>query len=374
MNKSDTRTIEVFRPGTFKPMNDAPITYSADDLRTIAANYDAADAPTPAVIGHPRTNHPAYGWAKGFRYDEEGGRLLADIGELEPHFADAVAQGRYKKVSLSFFRPDSSANPKPGTWYPRHIGFLGAAAPAVSGLKPVQFAERTDDFVEFGLSESSVASLFRRMRDFLISEFGQEKADAALPGYEIQWLTEDAIREEVGEGKVLPSFSDPVTPKPETPMPKTNPAADPAAAAREAELAAREAALAERERSITHDRNVSFAESLIGDGKLLPVHQERMVAVLDAIDGGTDTVSFADGKTAAPADELRAILKELPKTVPLGRSKPEGGIDDSPAFAAPERMDVSGDRLDLHRQALAYQRQNRDVSYAEAVKAVETGL
>ena len=29
----------------------------------------------------------------------------------------------------------------PGKWYLRHVGFLGAAAPAVKGLKPVEFAD-----------------------------------------------------------------------------------------------------------------------------------------------------------------------------------------------------------------------------------------
>ena len=370
MTRTDTRTIEVFRTGTFKPMNDAPISFSADDLRAIASSYDAAGAPTPAVVGHPRVADPAYGWAKSFRYDEGSGRLMADIGELEPQFADAVAQGRYKKVSLNFFRPDAPANPKPGTWYPRHIGFLGATAPAVSGLKPVSFSEDDTGTVEFSLSVRPVTSLLRSLRDLLIEKFSLEDADRALPDYEIRWL-DDLTHEPEPAPVSSPAFSEPVI-QPENTMPNPNPATDPAAVAREADLAARETALIERERTIVHDRNVSFADALISDGKLLPVQRERMVATLDAIESRSDSVSFADGKSGDPAQELRTILKELPKVVPLGRSQPDGGPDDGPAFAAPDNMGVSGDRLELHRRALAYQRQNNSISYADAVKAVES--
>ena len=132
--------IEVFRTGTFKPMAGDAISYGADDLAGIASGYDPDGSPAPIVIGHPATDAPAYGWVSGFEYDETADRLFADIDDLDPAFEEAVKAGRYKKVSMSFHTPDAPNNPAPGQWYPKHIGFLGGAAPAVSGLQPVRRA------------------------------------------------------------------------------------------------------------------------------------------------------------------------------------------------------------------------------------------
>ena len=117
----DTTTsarIEVFRPGTFTPMEGDELTYSAADLRAIADAYDFDTAPAPIVVGHPSTDAPAYGWVSGFEFDAQAERLYANIELIDPAFSDAVKAVRYKKVSMSFFGPDNAANPQPGTWYP----------------------------------------------------------------------------------------------------------------------------------------------------------------------------------------------------------------------------------------------------------------
>ncbi len=150
-----TRTVEVFRPGTFTPMAGSPISFTEEDLKALAAGYDADAHPAPAVVGHPKTDDPAFAWARAFRWDDGRKRLLADLGEIEPAFGEAVAAGRYKRVSLSLFTPDAPHNPKPGQYYPKHIGFLGAAAPAVSGLKPVQFSADEAGVATFEFADAS---------------------------------------------------------------------------------------------------------------------------------------------------------------------------------------------------------------------------
>ena len=118
MTKPLTARIEVFRPGTFKPMAGDAITYSAADLKAVADSYDPATAPAPVVIGHPATDAPAYGWIESFDYDSQEERLFATIGEIEPEFAELVKAGRFKKVSMAFFSPDQTHNPVAGSWYP----------------------------------------------------------------------------------------------------------------------------------------------------------------------------------------------------------------------------------------------------------------
>lgn len=210
-DKPLTARIEVFRPGTFTPMGGKPVTYSAADLRAIADGYDPATAPAPIVVGHPGTDAPAYGWVDSFDYDTDGARLYANLHEIEPAFAELVKSGRFKKVSMCYFSPDQPHNPVPGTWYPKHVGFLGAAAPAVSGLRNAQFSgEGAAVFeVTFGAGDEA-ASLFRKLRDLLIEKFGIEDADRALPSWQIEWLDDvEDIRDPVYSAPSAPADSGP---------------------------------------------------------------------------------------------------------------------------------------------------------------------
>lgn len=370
---SATARIEVFRPGTFTPMEGAPITYSAADLKAVADAYDPETAPVPVVVGHPATDAPAYAWATGFDYDASAQRLYATVGEIDPAFSEAVKAGRYKKVSLSFFRPDASANPVPGTWYPRHIGFLGGAAPAVSGLKNVQFSASegsvtvSAEFGERGFEEA--ASLFRSIREFFIDKFGMEDADKALPGFQIDWLSEAEIQPPANRAAAFaaPQPNPPIqTKEPVVVQPNT---AD--FAAREADIAAREARLKESEAKIAHAANVSFAESLVADGKLLPASKDKLVAVLNTVSSET-AASFSAGEAAVSvAQALRDILAAQPKIVSFGAMDIPGnnGDEEAVSFAA-DGKPVDPASLERHNKALAFQRQHPGTSYMDAVRAV----
>lgn len=131
--------IHIFRAGRHTAMQGRTLTFSDADLAATAAAYDPALHEAPLVIGHPAADAPAFGWVAGLRAGAAG--LFAVPRQLEPAFAEAVASGRYKKVSASFYAPDSPHNPAPGVYYLRHVGFLGAQPPAVKCLAPVQFAD-----------------------------------------------------------------------------------------------------------------------------------------------------------------------------------------------------------------------------------------
>ncbi|MEI9885919.1 MAG: hypothetical protein WDN08_05345 [Rhizomicrobium sp.] len=92
------------------------------------------------MVGHPSSDAPAYGWAAGLKMD--GDRLVADVDQLDPGFAEIVKAGRFKKISPSFYEPDGKGNPKPGAYYLRHIGFLGAQPPAVKASSPSPLPRR----------------------------------------------------------------------------------------------------------------------------------------------------------------------------------------------------------------------------------------
>lgn len=376
-----TARIEVFRPGTFKAMQGMSLTYSAADLLAAADAYDFATAPAPIVVGHPQTDAPAFGWVESFDYDAQTERLYANVGELEPAFSEAVKAGRYKKVSLSFFHPENGHNPVPGTWYPKHVGFLGGAAPAVPGLKNVAFAATTDEtptivaFGERGFEQS--ASMFQRVREFFIEQFGMEAADKVLPSFEIEWLQQIEIEERhhapgpafsAGDrGPELILHAPATTPK-ETPLPKD----DPAFAAREADYERRMAALTAKETAAREADNVAFAEGLVTEGKLLPASRDKVVALLNVLPAGDEdkTVSFSTDADLTPADALRQILDEQPKIVSFGEMDfPEEGRQGVASFATDGRP-VDPAQMEIHQKALDYQRQHPGTSYIAAAQAV----
>jgi len=375
---TSTRRIEVFKPGVFTPMVGDPIAFSAADLASLAQDYDHVNAPAPIVVGHPRTDSPAYGWAKAFVWDENAQRLFAEPDQLLPAFEEAVRAGAYKKISLAFFKPEAPNNPKPGKWYPKHIGFLGGAAPAVPGLAPVELA--ADDAgvvsIEFGDGAfMDVASLFRGLRDWIIEKNGRDEAERVLPNWTIEWIEQAARRDDDDERGLSPAYS-------ENPMSKEQEAAfaerEAAIKTREEELARKEAAVAKAERETRHAAHVAFAEKLADDGRLLPTFVNKVAGALDALaEAGANLAeaSFAEGsetKTASALDIVKEVLSGAPKIVEFGEHKivPLDASGGAASFAAPEGMQVDAEGAALHAKALAYQQQNKGVDYLAAVKAV----
>lgn len=319
-----TARIEVFRPGTFTPMGRDPISYTAADLRAIADAYDPQTAPAPVVVGHPSVDAPAYGWIDRFDYDAATDRLFATVTDIDPGFADLVKAGRFRKVSMAYFSPDQAHNPVPGVWYPKHLGFLGAAPPAVPGLRNAAFAGDAGAIftATFGdPAAEETAGILRALREFFIDRFGLEDADRALPGWRIEWLGE------MGKAPAAPAFSADPAPAQSQPASKETIVSepDPAFAAREAELAARERQLAERAAEIAHADHVAFAERLVEEGRLLPVSRDKVVAKAatkdletalagvaeasrragDATAGNTGALSTAQAATAGLTTGLR---------------------------------------------------------------------
>jgi hypothetical protein len=364
--KTLSARIEVFRPGTFTPMKGEPITYSAADLRAIADAYSPDTAPAPIVVGHPSIDAPAYGWIEGFEYDAQAERLFANLGQVEPQFADMVKGGRFKKVSMAFFAPDQSHNPVPGTWYPKHLGFLGAAPPAVPGLKNVAFAAQegvtfTSAFGEPGFER--VAAMFRAIRDWFIEREGVEAADKVLPSWSIDWLAEAEIQTTEGDAPLY-SAPTPITQE----IPVTQP--DTAFAAREAELTARAADIAAREARLNHADNAAFAETMVTEGRLLPASRDALVALMDALPGHAAVAFSAGSEKLTPGAALREILKAQPKIVTFGALDlpPETGGGTAEFAADGREVDAAG--LVTHQKALAFQKTHPGTDYLAAVAAV----
>lgn len=205
---------------------------------------------------------------------------MATPDQVDPAFAEMVDKGSFKKISASFYHPDSPNNPVPGVYYLRHVGFLGAQPPAVKGLRPVEFADGEKGIVEFAdYGHETSASLWRRLRDWLIGERGLEVADQIIPDWQINSLGEAARLDD----EPSPSFSDPTSPATVEESTVT-PAEIAAMQAEKEHLQKQLKQLQDEQRqsrqASIHTANVAFAEELIGAGKLLPKHSAALVAAL----------------------------------------------------------------------------------------------
>ncbi|OFJ46403.1 hypothetical protein BA896_021865 [Janthinobacterium lividum] len=202
------KPIEIFRPGSFVAMNGQTYTFTAQQVQELADTYNPAFSDAPLVVGHPKLTSPRFGHA-GTLFVNAAGVLCADAADVVPEFAEAVNAKHYPKVSASIYLPDAPGNPTPGKHYLRHIGFLGGAAPAVKGLKSVEFAGDEVGVVNFGYEDKMIAQLFRNLREWFIATVGADKAQEILPSYQLDAIAEEAIRDDLDASQPIPSFPPP---------------------------------------------------------------------------------------------------------------------------------------------------------------------
>lgn len=352
-----TKPLHIFKPGRQTAMSGVTLEFSESDLEASARAYDPAKHEAPLVIGHPKHDAPAYGWVKSLATGTDG--LNAEPHQVDANFAELVAAGRYKKISASFYLPDAPNNPVPGVYYLRHVGFLGAQPPAVKGLKAVAFADDPDsDVVEFSdWGMEANASLWRRLRDFLLTKFGQETADQVVPDWQIESIREAARQDDDAQRT---SFADPTVSPTHQPHEENHAVTPEQKAALEAEnaqlkqkLAAAEAEQKTAAAAKRHGEHLAYAEQLVGEGKLAPKHKGAVVAFLDFSDGET-ALEFGEGDAKQPlASAFKSFLGDMPKVVEFGETATKGksgkGGDVNVAEFAEKSTDP--DRLNLHVRA-----------------------
>lgn len=363
--------IEIFKAGKRYDANGVLTEITPEMLQQTAATYNPEYHEAPLVIGHPKSNNPAWGWVKALSLD--GDVLKAEVDQLDAEFSEMVATGKFKKVSAAFYLPDSPNNPHQGVLSLRHVGFLGAMPPAVKGLKQVVFSEE-DDFVEF--ADWGQASLFSRMREWIIGRFGIEEADKALPHFEVEWLKEDAMRDQIkkqvqaeGVAEPEPIFNEP-EPEGETGMtPEEIEALKAENEKLKAEKAQAEAEKAEADLAAEKAGNAEFCEGLVKAGKLAPVVKNQMVQALDALaemKAGKEP-EFNEGEDVLSV--FKSALNASPKIIEFSEvataDKAKSEEPDSVEYA--ESDDPA--RVELDRRVQAYMKEHK-VDYSTALTAV----
>lgn len=364
-------TLAVFAPGTHTAMDGRTITFTPENCIDLANSYDPSVSEAPFVIGHPSLTAPAYGWAE--RLEFRDGIVYAAPRQVNPAFAEAFNAGSYKKRSLSIYQPDSPGNPKPGHFYARHVGFLGAVPPGVKGLPDAQFAEASGDNgpLEFALpwEADNLASLFQSIRDWVIQEKDIEQADSIIPQWRIQSILDSATDDRKSsisplayaeENNVDPNQTTTVTAE---------------------ELARRQAALDERENKLRVAEEaaikqkalerrtaiVGFADGLVKAGNVLPRHKSSIVEVL--VNLSQEPLSFSEGDTTVsktPEELLREILSTKPRAIDF--SEKTGTADDPVDFADASALATAAQNYQAEQAE-----KGRTISMTDAVNHVKKG-
>lgn len=281
--------IKILRPGTFTDIHGTKVTFTQSDLDQVIASYDRESDPAPIVVGHPKIDAPAFGWIGSLAM--ENGVLVAHPSEVVPAFAEAVEAGHYRKISPQLYPPSSPNNPKPGSWYLQHVGFLGGAAPAIKGLGTVAFSDAPVGVVILSIDEDTMTT------------------ETTTPPDAVAFAEREALLAE-----------------------------------RENALQAREADQAARDQATRHATHVAFAEGLIADVKLAPAGKDKVIGLLDLLDA-SQPVAFGEGdaNSMTPLDAFKSLFDGAQPVIALGEAAP---ADKKPGDA-PKPTDIA-------RRAQAY--------------------
>ncbi len=360
--------IEIFKAGKRTDANGLEVEITTADLQNAVNAYDVNFHESPAVIGHPKHNAPAYGWVK--RLELDGDVLKAEFDQIDPEFAEMVEKGRFKKISSSFYLPDSPNNPCPGNLYLRHVGFLGAMPPAVKGLRNPEFAENEQGVVDF--SDWAEASLWRRLRDWIIGTHGQEEADKAVPDYLVASVQEESIRNDLKRyqqdetGIPMPSFNEPNQPSEPQGEPEMTPEEIEQLKAENQQLKAEKAEAALNQAKA---ENADFAEGLVKAGKLAPVAKQQAIDLLNygSTTAAGGVVEFGEGENLH--GKIKAFLEAQPQIVEFSevatKDKAAGAEDGTVQYAE----GTSADAIDMDKKVRAYMKEH-NVDYTAAFNAI----
>ena len=215
--------VEAFKVGKVTDMAGKEHDFSEADLEDLNEGIHEqlkAGYQPPLVKGHPKVDDPRVGSIVDSKVEDNV--LKVKLDDVSNDFAEEVKKGGFKYLSASVY-----SNLKKGL---RHLGALGAHAPAMKGMAPLCFGEgmfadsdkgsTEQDVLVFAESYSwdrlvpasvferliwkleSLGSLFRNQREQLIEKDGIEAADKIIPGYAVKEI--ESIRDVVKDSNNFP--------------------------------------------------------------------------------------------------------------------------------------------------------------------------
>ncbi len=335
------KPFEIFRTGTWTSDKGITKEYTESDLDKLVDNYNSED-PAPIVIGHPQTNAPAFGWIEKIKRVAD--RLIAVPKQLNEDFVKLVKDGAFKKRSVSF-TPDFKLN---------HIGFLGAVAPAVEGLKDIQF-NLEEDLLSFSDEYSPVIE----------DEDVDEAKNTAL---KIKLDNSPETKNEVPNPD-LKNF--------QTSIYSLNTIVS--------ELKNNFSKLSDDELSKIHSRinELNFAMQVndfelrlnekLAYGSLTPAMKNKIMDIVSFLQ--KQNFSASQFSYERYISDVKNLLTDFVESIPRiiyyenFAEKPDYSITKDDEF---DQANVDEDSMQIHKKALQYMKAHMDVEYVEAINIVST--
>jgi len=338
-----TEWIPIFRTGVHTDSNGNTETWTEKRLDRIVELYDPAKHEAPLVIGHPKTNSPAWGWTEALK--REGQILYAKVKDLAPEFVEMLRRKMFKKRSISLY-PDGSL---------RHIGFLGAKPPAVKGLPDIpDFGDGGGLTIEFEEIDKPVDRRKKRKEVRIMKFFDWLKGKAAEEGVVIEDIPQSFSESDV-KARIEAEVEERLK-------------------AKAAEFSEKEEVLKKKEEALEKEKDKArkkaisdFCEDLKKKGILVPAMEKFGMGLrnfLEQISSIETPVEFSEGdekKTQTPLEFMQAFLSSLPKAIEFGEVA--GDDRDIGTGNAAEKM------ARLVNQKLS---DNNKLSYAQAFAEVQS--
>jgi hypothetical protein len=321
--------IAVFRAGRHTDATGQTREWTIADLDQIVTSYNPAMHEAPVVIGHPKSDDPAWAWVEALK--RTGDVLYAQLTQVVPEFGEMLRLGLFKKRSVALYPPENGQG-----WRLRHLAFLGAQPPAVKGLEDrLAFRGATTPYTAVEFQEPvDRAFLFRllsRLRDFIIDRFGLEAADQVVAPWDLESLQPAPEAEAEAEAPSENSEDTMTREAIDRLLVQAREEGKQAAQATFAEHErATQARLAELETLNRRQRLQTVLATLKRDGKLLPAWEKAgLMAFMEALEqapwaaDAIPNITFAEGEPALnPAAWFQRFLISLPKLIEFGEWAP----------------------------------------------------
>lgn len=351
--------IPFLKSGSFKSRSGKTADFDEERLKAIVESTRKREYQNnqfPIVIGHPKTDSPAFGWVDKHAVALSDGILTAITNDSDTtdELKDYVKKGLYKTVSVAL-RDDNSI---------RHIGFLGGQPPAVAGLPGVSLesdeADLILEFTEFEISiypfrsagekpyiyDKEKTELSESINNNGDEPVGDNKKPADLKAH-IEQLKADGnveLAEELERG--INSTEEFQT------------------------------KISELERENLENKALAFCESEEMKNRIAPAIKSEVVAALVRFEQDKTELEFSEGEgsnakteKSSPAKTFKKVLGMLPemnfgetKGNKKNRSLP---ADNSNEFA--ELGEVDEERLSLHNEALELM-EREGITYDAAIE------
>ena len=229
--------VEAFKVGKVTDMAGKEHDFSEADLEDLNEGIHEqlkAGYQPPLVKGHPKVDDPRVGSIVDSKVEDNV--LKVKLDDVSNDFAEEVKKGGFKYLSASIY-----SNLKKGL---RHLGALGAHAPAMKGMAPLCFGEGCFAEVDKGVTEQdvcmfaesfawdrlvpasvferliwklgSLGTLFRSQREQLIEKEGIEAADKIIPEYAVKDI--ESVRDVIKDSNNFPKQAPTATATDEKPV------------------------------------------------------------------------------------------------------------------------------------------------------------